>query len=79
MQRQCPGRWHCPVSNFGNGHTRVSNPAGALAAKGSDSRENHLEAGGPSALCWGMNAELATARQTGLVSKARKYQKGREG
>lgn len=30
---QCPWRWHSLVSNFGNGHTRVSKLAGKLAAK----------------------------------------------
>lgn len=44
-----------------------------------NSRENHVETGGPSAVCWGMRAGLATARQQGLVSKASKWQKGREG
>lgn len=43
-----------------------------------NSRENHLEAGGHSVLCRGMDADLATARQQGLVSKAGRWQKGRE-
>lgn len=43
-----------------------------------NSRENHLEAGGHSVLCRGMNADLATARLQGLVSKAGRSQKGRE-
>lgn len=30
-----------------------------------NSRENHLGAGGPSALCWGMSAKVATTRQQG--------------
>lgn len=32
----CPRRWHSLVSNFGNGHTRISKLAGRLAAKGSE-------------------------------------------
>lgn len=32
----CPWRWHSLVSNFGNGHTRVSKLAGRLAAKDSE-------------------------------------------
>lgn len=43
-----------------------------------NSRENHLEAGGHSVWCRGMNADLATARQQGVVSKAGRQQKVRQ-
>lgn len=74
MQAQCPWRWYGLVSNFGNGHTRVSNSAGMLSVKDWSVGE---PSGGqwPFSLCRGINTELTKARQ-GLVSKAGKQQKG---
>ena len=36
VKAQCPRTWRGLVSNFGNGHTRISNLAARLAAKGSE-------------------------------------------
>lgn len=76
VQAQCPWRWHSLVSNFGNGHTRVSKLAGRLAAKGSEQQREPSGGTWPLSVMEGYDAELATARQQGLVSTGSKRQKG---